>query len=180
MKLLMKTAPYLLGALVLFLLGSFIYTSGSKYGASVVQAKWDATKEQDRQKIDDLKQEYDVKEEIHRAENQRINHELAEAKRAYEVALAGQRAEYDGRLLNSENRAGVYQRQAQSGAAESRRLASHAAELDRSLEQSRQLVFELRHTLGLRDRQIMMLADQIKSDRALLNEEGNKDGNGSD
>lgn len=170
MKPILKVAPYLLATLVLFLLGSWIYNSGSKYGASIVQAKWDSAKEQDRQKIYDLKQKYDDKEETHRAKNQRINHELAEAKRAYEVALAEQRAEYDRRLQLSSNRAAIYQRQAESGAAQCRSLASHAARLDQTLEEGRSLVRELRDTLGLRDRQLILLGQQILNDRVLLNE----------
>ena len=170
MKPILKVAPYLLATLVLFLLGSWIYNSGSKYGASVVQAKWDSAKEQDRQKIDDLKQEYDDKEEAHRTENRMITHELAEAQKSYEVALAEQRAEYDRRLQLSSNRAAIYQRQAESGAAQCRSLASHAARLDQTLEEGRSLVRELRDTLGLRDRQLILLGQQILNDRVLLNE----------
>lgn len=179
MKHLLKLAPYLAVALGLFLLGSWLYTSGSHSGASAVQKQWDAEKEATRQKTNELIAEYDEKEKAHREENQRINHELAEAKRKYEVDLADQLREYSERMRSSEARADIYQRQARSGSLESSRLASHAARLDSALEEGRHLVRELRQTVGLRDRQIILLSDQIKADRALLNE-GNNNGNGSD
>lgn len=180
MKQLLKIAPYLAVALGLYLLGSWIYDSGSRSGASAVQQQWDAEKEEILRKKDELIAKYDEKEKAHREENQRINHELAEAKRKYEVDLADQLREYSERVRSSEARADIYQRQARSGSIESSRLASHAARLDSALEEGRQLVRELRQTVGLRDRQIKLLSAQIKADRALLNEEGINNGNGSD
>lgn len=170
MKLLLKALPYLAGVVLLFLLGSWIYVSGSKHGASVVQAQWDEQQKADAQAIQALRDEYALKEEAHRIENRKITHELAEAQKTYEVTLAEQRAEYDRRLQLSTNRAAIYQRQAESGAAQCRSLASHAARLDQTLEEGRSLVRELRDTLGLRDRQLILLGQQILNDRVLLNE----------
>lgn len=170
MKYLIKALPYLVVALGLYLLGSWIYASGSAHGASVVQAQWDKRQRADDQAIQALKDEYDSKEEAHRTKNRIITHELAEAQKSYEVALAEQRAEYDRRLQLSSNRAAIYQRQAESGAAQCRSLASHAARLDQTLEEGRSLVRELRDTLGLRDRQLILLGQQILNDRVLLNE----------
>lgn len=170
MKLFLKALPYLVIAGVLFLLGSKIYDAGSTYGASVVQGKWDEQSRQDALEIKRLEAVIEQKEVEHRAENTRITHELAEAQKTHEVALAEQRAEYDRRLQLSSNRAAIYQRQAESGAAQCRSLASHAARLDQTLEEGRSLVRELRDTLGLRDRQLILLGQQILNDRVLLNE----------
>lgn len=168
MKFWLKALPYILVMALLFLLGSWIYNTGSAHGASVVQAKWDKQQKANDQAIQALKDEYASKEETHRNENRKITHELAEAQKSYEVALAKQRAEYDRRMQLSTNRATIYQRQVESGAAQCRSLASHAAELDRTLEEGRSLVRELRDTLGLRDRQLILLGSQIKADRAIL------------
>lgn len=170
MKLFLKVWPYLLAGVLLFLLYSWIYHSGSKHGASEVQAEWNQQKEADAKVIEDLKTKYASMEATHREENTRITHELAEAKQSHAVALAEQRAEYDRRLQLSANRAAIYQRQAKGGEVECRSLASHAARLDGTLEEGRSLVRELRETLGLRDRQLILLGQQIKNDRALLNE----------
>lgn len=174
-KLLSKGWPYLLLGVVLFLLGSWLYHSGSVNGANAVQVKWDAEKKAYAAEIEKLKTGYAALESEHRAETTRITHELAEADKKYEVAIANAKSDYANRLRNSEDRAAVYKRQAQSGAAESQRLASHAAELDRSLEEGRSLVRELRTTLGLRDEQLKALGEQILNDRKLLNSDGTYD-----
>ncbi len=168
MKIFLKVLPYALVALMLFLLGSWIYNSGSTHGASVVQAKWDKQKKSDADAIQALKDEYDAKEESHRNENREITHELAEAQKSHEVALAEQRAEYDRRLQLSSERAAIYQRKAEGGAVECRSLASYATQLDTTLEEGRSLVRELRQTLGLREQQLTLLGNQIKNDRALF------------
>ena len=168
MKLLMKALPYLVVAGLLFLLGSKIYDAGSSHGASVVQAKWDEQSRQDALEINRLKAEIEQKEDEHRAENTRITHELAEAQKTYEVALAEQRAEYDRRLQLSSNRAAIYQRQAESGAAQCRSLASHAARLDETLEAGRRMVAELSATLRQRDDQLRAVSKQLENDRNLF------------
>lgn len=167
----LKALPYILG--VILLLGSAYVIYGHIYdkGVASVQVEWDKAKQAHRDAIQKLKDEYALLEEDHRTENQRITDELAKANLDHATALAAVERQYAERLRTSEVRAGVYQRQAQGGAAERASLADHASRLDASLEEGRSLVRELRETLGLRDRQIRSLSEQIRNDRKLFTEE---------
>lgn len=159
------------GVLILVLV---IWTLTSIYGAikdsgrAEIQALWDADKAQHALAIAALKDEYAVKEEAHRTENRRISSELSQANLDHANAIAAVHLDYAQRLRNVEQRAAIYQRQAQGGAAERGDLADHAGRLDASLEEGRSLVRELRETLGLRDRQVRALSNQIRNDRALF------------
>lgn len=159
------------GVLILVLV---IWTLTSIYGAikdsgrAEIQALWDADKAQHALAIAALKDEYAVKEEAHRTENRRISSELSQANLDHANAIAAVRLDYAQRLRNVEQRAAIYQRQAQGGAVERGDLADHAGRLDASLEEGRSLVRELRETLGLRDRQVRALSNQIRNDRALF------------
>lgn len=168
LKLLGKTWPYILVVALVIFLGSWLYTSGDKNGANRIQVAWNADSIARMVAIDDLQLQYDALESDHRKETARTAHELAQANQDHAVALATAKSDYSVRLRSSEDRAGLYKRQAESGPLECGNLASHAARLDRSLEEGRSLVRELRSTLGFRDQQIKALGDQILSDRTLL------------
>lgn len=140
-----------------------------KAGADSVQSKWDEENgrrdlETERIKAKNLQLSQENKDL-----SAQITTSLENANAKHAKALAAVRAEFDARMRKSETRAGIYREQAEGGTAECQRLASHAAELDRSLEQGRSLVEELRTTLGLRDEQLRQLGEQIRADRALLN-----------
>lgn len=167
-KLALKALPYALGLALLIFLGSQVYSYIFDRGANSVQVQWDKEKAEHAQAIEDLKQEYADKEEAHRAENRRISSELSQANLDHANAVAALRLDYAQRLRNVEQRAAIYQRQAQGGAAERGDLADHASRLDAALEEGRSLVRELRETLGLRDRQVQSLSNQIRNDRALF------------
>lgn len=154
------------GATALALWGT--YSLGSSSGEASVQKKWDDQKIADLREANRLKDENALKEAKHRTEVDDLQKELRDAKSSHESELARIDAEYADRLRKSEGRAAIYQRQAEGGAAQCRSLASHAARLDASLEEGRQLVEELRATLGLRDRQLIQLGEQIKADRRLF------------
>lgn len=168
LKLALKALPYALGLALLIFLGSQVYSYIFDRGANSVQVQWDKEKAEHTQAIEDLKQEYADKEEGHRAENRRISSELSQANLDHANAVAALCLDYAQRLRNVEQRAAIYQRQAQGGAAERGDLADHASRLDAALEEGRSLVRELRETLGLRDRQVQSLSNQIRNDRALF------------
>ena len=162
-------AGIVVAALAAFIVYS-IFNAGVAIGSARVQASWNAQKEADQQRIDDLKEEIKQQEAIHQTDTTRISDELAEAKQKYTEDLADLRSEYEQRLRSSGNRADHYQRQARGSAIERDNLASHAARLDASLEEGRSVVRELRATLGLRDKSLILLGQQITADRELLEE----------
>lgn len=166
--LLKKILPGALAVIALLFVAWAIHHHGYKAGSQEIQAAWNEDKLLQQEAHQKLVDEYAKREQAHQAENERISHELAEARKAHDAALADQRAAHQQRLLLSEGRAAVYRRQAEAGTAECRDLAGHAARLDRALEQGRGLVQELRGTLGLRDQQLRHLGEQILNDRKVL------------
>ena len=157
-------------AAVLFL-GSRIYGWIFDRGAASIQSKWDQETADYNAEVQRLKSDYESKEEAHRSTNRKLNDDLAQARLDNANALAAAERDYAQRLRNSEQRALVYQRQAQSGTTQCGDLANHAARLDGSLEEGRFVVRELRELVGLRDRQILALSEQIRNDRTLIEEE---------
>ncbi len=156
--------------LVLIVLLSFkLHSCGVGQGRAEIQSAWDKQKAANLAEINRIKEENRTKEAEHRAENERIYNDLFKAERQHAVALSEQRAEFDRRLRSSEARAAKYKALSEAGPTERADLASYAARLDTSLEEGRDLVREFRETLGLRDRQIESLRDQINNDRKLIN-----------
>lgn len=104
----------------------------------------------------------------HALELGKVTRELQLSQDEHRQTLADSRNRFAQRLRSAEDRAVGYQRLSEASAAERTYLASHAAELDRSLEEGRQLVFELRQTLGLCEVRVSTLAQTIRADRALF------------
>ena len=148
--------------------GSKIVDHIKDLGRAEVLDHWNQEKLSTKKKVEELQTKLDIQTTKHRQEQQEIADEIAASKIQHERDLAKLASDYSGRLRSSEMRAELYRRQAQSGSIEQDDLASHAAQLDRSLEEGRSLVRELRETLGFRDQQIQSLSRQIYNDRALL------------
>lgn len=163
-----KLAPWILATLVI---GSLIWwVSHTSYvaGQRDIQEQWDAERATYKKAMDTLKDQYATLEAKARIDNQRNSDELAEKEKTHAVALVELRREYDGRLLQSDKRASYYQRLAKGGAVEQANLASHAARLDRSLEEGRRMVAELSATLRQRDDQLRAVSKQLENDRSLF------------
>lgn len=152
---------------VALLIGA-IFFLGSNYKDAQWEAKWAQDKLEYSREITRLQGEVRTKEQNHAVETSRLQSQIAEQARLHTVAIAAVRAEFSQRLRTSEARAGIYQRQAEAGPTQCRDLATHAARLDRSLEEGRGLVQELRLTIGQRDNAIHTLSDQIRADRKLF------------
>ena len=163
-----RVAPWAL--LAVSILGTvwYIYDAGVDSGSRQVQAKWDDEKTTYKKAMDTLRDQYATLEAKARIDNQRNSDELAEKEKSHAVALVELRREYDGRLLQSDKRASYYQRLAKGGAVEQANLASHAARLDRSLEEGRRMVAELSATLRQRDDQLRAVSKQLENDRNLF------------
>lgn len=147
-----------------------VYSLGSNHGEAKIQVLWDADKGRQRDAIKAVEDDYKGKEALAIAENLKISKQLREANESYKATLAQYQFDYSKRLHAAEGRAGLYKRQADGTAAERGSLASYAAELDRSIEEGRLVVRELRATIGQRDSQIAALSAQIVSDRKLFTE----------
>lgn len=163
-----KLAPWILATLVI---GSLIWwVSHTSYvaGQRDIQEQWDAERATYKKAMDTLRDQYATLEAKARIDNQRNSDEFAEKEKSHAVALVELRREYDGRLLQSNKRASYYQRLAKGGAVEQANLASHAARLDRSLEEGRRMVAELSATLRQRDEQLRAVSTQLKNDRSLF------------
>lgn len=123
------------------------------------------------QKINDLQADLLAASAVHAKEMQEIRDEWSKSELDHLSNVAGIHAEYAGRLQLSEKRADVYQRQARGSTIEQDRLAKHAAELDRTLEEGRSLVRELREAIGQRDSAIRALGSMILTDRKFFSAE---------
>ena len=146
-----------------------VFHLSSSTGAAAVQKKWDLENERRDAVTLKIQAEKIELEKENAGLSQRINKKLEEHEKLHQINLAVARAEFAQRLRQSVARTGVYREQAQGSTAERERLASHAAELDRSLEEGRALVRELWETVEFRDQQLRQLGEQILVDRELLN-----------
>lgn len=172
----LSLATFLPGAALMLAVGGLgwaVYDRGYDSGESHVQTKWDTAKLAQANEIIRLKGVIAQMEVIHHNETTRITDELFKANEAYTAAVVALNVRYVTRLLDSEKRAAIYQRMSEAGPAEQERLASHAAKLDRSLEEGRRLVEELRSTVEQRESQLKLLGEQLITDRKLM---GNPDG----
>lgn len=153
-------------ALVLAMSACFF--SGVTQGENNINARWQKEKLATAEQLVALQGEIKLREFGHRQETARISDQLRKSEDRHEKVSAALAAEHALRLRLSTERAAGYARIAQSGSAECRSLASHAAELDRALEEGRGLVGELQEALGHRDAQLRLLGAQITNDRSLL------------
>lgn len=155
--------------LVISALSAGIYYLGNTNGVSKTKLEWAEENKRRDAASSLLVQKNQQLSDENRELTHKIDRELETHEKESKAAIAAAHAEFARRLRQSEGRAGIYREQAEGSALERERLASHAAELDRSLEEGRALVRELGETLRLRDKQIRGLSDQILADRALLN-----------
>ena len=161
----------LLGSLPILALAGVIWGihhHGYNSGKAKVEAEWALSKIEAQKETERLQAGLEAIKIIHAAETDRINDELALANETHAARLAAITASYDLRLRDSEARAHVYQRMSAAGPTDATSLASHAGQLDRSLEEGRRLVGELRSTLGQRDAEVKSLAEVIRADRKLM------------
>ena len=161
--------------LLLYGIGVSIYSTGKQAGIDEVSKEWTQEKLAYQDEILRIKTLNAGLEQDFENREAEVNKELRNVKASYERTLASNASEHAARLRNHQERADLYERKAQGSEVERRGLASHAAELDRSLEEGRQLVQELRTVVELRDSQLTEVGQQLLQTRALL-ESGEPDG----
>ena len=125
----------------------------------------------DSRKIDELREQLADAVATHTKEMTEIQDDYNQAQLQHAIAIADLNASANKRLQLSETRADIYKRQSQGSTAEQERLAKHAAELDRTLEEGRHLVGELREAIGQRDDAIRALGSMILTERKLFSPE---------
>lgn len=163
-KIFMIAAPFLVAAAAIW----FVYSTGVGDGQNRIMAEWNEEKLAHAAQIAELETKIEIQETNHHRNSMRISHELSQANETFARSVAGLDAELANRLHDSDARANRYRAMSDAGGVESANLASHAAELDRSLEQGRRLVKEFGATLEQRDSQLIALGQQILADRALI------------
>jgi len=159
---------FALSSLALVLVMSACVITGVKQGENNINALWQKEKRERADALLVLNGKIKQQESVHRQETTRIDEQLRKTEDRYEEATSALAAERTQRLRLSDQRAAAYAAQAQAGSDQCRSVASHAAELDRSLEEGRGLVGELKEALGRRDDQLRLLGAQINNDRSLL------------
>lgn len=167
MKIPTLTSGYLYAGIAVITAASLwgVYSLGSTNGKQSVYVEWQAQQVKDLKAMEDLRNEFAGRQAQYFVELAHAEKELRNAQSNYQTELNRLASQYDDRLRKSEDRANVYQRQANGSASERERLASHAAKLDRSLEEGRRLVAELSSTIRIRDEELKILSAQIRADR---------------
>lgn len=149
------------------------FTSGYQLGKDKVEYKFTQYKYDQNQEMIKLQEKYKVLENEHNDLESKYIEKLKDVKSEYEGDINTINNDYVIRLLKSEERADFYRNQAKQGSDGLRDLADHAAKLDKSLEEGRSLVKELRATLKLREEQLITMGHIINNDRSkLINSRG--------
>lgn len=146
-----------------------VYSLGFNKGEAEVEARWTKEKLALQLEKEELEREIEKNEARYRAKKTALEGDLAEAEAQHARNIAAIQSGFALRLQRSNDRSTQYERMSQAGAVERANLASHAAGLDRALEQGRQLVDELRSTLEQRDRQLRNIGQELLNTRELMN-----------
>lgn len=158
-----------------FLLVSVVAGAGGMWfgydiGSTKVQGKWDAEKATQANKATIQSEGIRGKEQIHAIDSGKVTDEIANAKQQFQADLAATQSVNDSRLRESEERANKYRAMSQASSVELERLAAYATGLDNAVSEGQRLVEEYRATLKQREREIVILSNQIKADRKLAGE----------
>ena len=140
---------------------------GSQHGKESIQSLWNKDKEAHQTAINKLKEQYAVKEDAHRAALEKNEADFNIQKGVYEKTISDIKRDGAERLRQSEARSAVYIRKAEGSPSERDSLASYASKLDTALEEGRSLEQEYRATIEQRDRELILLGNQIIEDRKL-------------
>lgn len=170
--LLTRLLPGLAAAFAVASLFYYVYSLGADHKANELELEYQAKRNAHEEEVRKLEERIATNEKAHRRTSQLISDQLASLREDNSRMVAALRSGFALRLRESEDRAALYERMSEAGAVERANLASHAAQLDRALEQGRLLVGELRSTLAERDGQVRLLGDQLRADRELISNTG--------
>lgn len=147
---------------------TLVYSAGVLHGMSNVQKEWDA----DVHAREVVTAAYKAENNLLKQQNSELvakhTKDLKDAKQQYQNNIKQLESEFTRRMQLHENRAQLYREQAQGGEVERGTLANNAARFDRALEEGITVVDELSELVKLRDKQIIVLGEQIRADRKVL------------
>ena len=167
----------LLLPLIIVLLGSgFGFLWGYSSGVDATYTKWVEVEQGYQAQVAELQEAKKEAEHQFKIKEGELNERIKQDQIAHDAAIAAATRDFTERLRKSEGRAKTYADMSQAGSIERAALADHATRLDRSIEEGRHLVRELRETLGQREREIMTLGEYILNVHQLINKTGNSDG----
>ena len=165
-----KILPYILTTLGFCSVVLIVFLFGSNYGSNKITSKWNQEKLEYSKRMNDALEAKAEAEKLAQKTVTISEDKLNEAKTQFTASLNAVSADYDKRLLDSRAREGVYKRQAEGSNTEQQRLAVHAAELDRSLVEGKEVARQLAATVRLRDAEIIALANVIRAYETMLKE----------
>lgn len=165
-----KILPYILTTLGFCSVVVIIFLFGSNYGSNKITSKWNQEKLEYSKRMNAALASKAEAEKLAQKTVTISEDKLNEAKTQFTASLNAVSADYDKRLLDSRTREGVYKRQAEGSSSEQQRLAVHAAELDRSLVEGKEVARQLAATVRLRDAEIIALANVIRAYETMLKE----------
>lgn len=161
-----KAISGIIGLFVVITLQYFII-SGS------YDAGYTACKSENQEKILELQLQLKGKEKIFNERVEALSVELAETRLNHENTIDKLKRDFTNELCKSEQRAELYKRYSESDIAKQRALASHTAQLDRSLTEGRELVKQLTETIRVRDAQLKSLGIYIQESIKLHEQQAN-------
>ena len=165
-----KILPYILTTLGFCSVVVIIFLFGSNYGSNKITSKWNQEKLEYSKRMNDALEAKAEAEKLAQKTVTISEDKLNEAKTQFTASLNAVSADYDKRLLDSRTRESIYKRQAEGSSSEQQRLAVHAAELDRSLVEGKEVARQLAATVRLRDAEIIALANVIRAYETMLKE----------
>lgn len=96
--------------------------------------------------------------------------ELKSIRKQHEDTISALNSDHSDRMRNMQKRIQEYARITEGSSVECRNLANHTAQLDRTLEEGRHLVGELRAGIEFRDNQLRTIGKLLTEERSLLTE----------
>lgn len=163
LPLVLLLAAVVVGVGVAYLWGRATATAEARAHLLQMEKQWQA-------ELADLQLKKESAEREYKITLDDLNDRITTTQATHKQAIAGLARDYADRVRKSENRAQAYYDMSQAGASESTALAAHAAELDRTVEEGRYLVAELRETLGQRDKELIQLGEALIANHQLHND----------
>lgn len=153
------------GALIALFLASYplVYHIGASNMDKAWIQKHTEVVAQYNSKIEGIKKENDAKEQAFTDKISLIEGQAKNDKEEFDRRINELERSYAGSLHDSSKRADIYRSKARASEAERDSLAAHAAELDRSLVEGKQVARSLRYTLEQRDSELRQLGLVLKS-----------------